>query len=219
MSTQVELFKLVDLALCHPEKGAVNFNHLRKLLLEILKLLQKNSLTLVRLNNPASHKARAASKDDLSAEDNNASRKSGSSRAKDNNVSVSADETGIHSYGDKESTRGVKDKTQLEVKNEKPEQSIDAIDHANGENEKSQQNVENEALDEVQVEGGKEDYEYDEGIGGISNHTSEDNVSQNLYFLWRFIKFLFFLFLFSLLLISSTTIIFWLLYSTISEIF
>ena len=174
MSTQAELLKLVDLALCHPEKGAVNFNHLRKLLLEILKLLQKNSLALLRLDNPARHKVRAAGKDNLSTKDNNVSRRSDSSGAKD--------QTGSHSHQDKENTRVVKDKIQLEIKSDKPEQSIDAIDHATEENEKSQQNVENEALDEVQVKSGEEDHEHDEGIGGMSNQTSEDNVSQTFYF-------------------------------------
>lgn len=201
MSAHVELLKLVDQALCHPEKGAVNFNHLRKLLLEIVKLLQKNSVVLVRLDNPASHKARAASKDDVSSKDNNVSRRSDSSCAKD--------QTGSHSHQDKEDTRVVKDKTQLEIKSDKPEQSIDAIDHLTGDNEKSKQNVENEALDEVHVEGGEEDHENDEGIGGISNQTSEDNVSQTFYCMSCFIGFLFFLFLLYLLLIPIT-IIFWL---------
>lgn len=38
MTAQVSLYNLVDLALCDPEVGAVNFNHLRTLLLAILRL-------------------------------------------------------------------------------------------------------------------------------------------------------------------------------------
>ena len=45
MVAQVQLAHLVDLALCDPEVGAVNFNHLRTLLLAILKVTnQENTL-------------------------------------------------------------------------------------------------------------------------------------------------------------------------------
>lgn len=37
MSEQAHLLKLVDLSLGHPDAGAVNFNHLRTLLLGIIK--------------------------------------------------------------------------------------------------------------------------------------------------------------------------------------
>ena len=48
MAGQLTLHKLVDLALCDPEVGAVNFNHLRTLLLSILKLTNHTNSPVVQ---------------------------------------------------------------------------------------------------------------------------------------------------------------------------